>query len=176
MFEFEGDSTVVESDTLYDAIYHDRRLTTRNVVRWIDQLLNTVLLFHKAYLTVGEFGISDIRLGPEASIASTRAFADNLLNLLKGGQHVNSSLDFSAAPQSPKRKTENIPDKGRGAALDFHRRITAATADLSQAGSTENLTLRPQSPEKARKRLPQGFDCQWMTKLDIRHDNNICIQ
>ena len=161
MLTASADVDVVHSDTLYDIIHNDRRLTTRNIVRWIDQVLNTVLLYHKGYTTVGEFGIDDVKLGPESLIASTKSFAENLLTALKSGQDAGSTLSYI---ESPSKKSKPTQDGDRSAALDFRRRLTAASG------------LQMGHAEQHQRRLPRGFEYQWMIKLDIRHDNNISIQ
>ena len=162
---------VDDSATLYEAIYNDRRLTTRNIVRWIDQVLNTLLLFHKGYTCVGDFGIRDIRLGPDSSLSSTKAFSEHLLNTLKSGQDAMRSLNFSP---SVKKKKES-DDKERSVVLDFQRKL--AVASNGSAQTTGSTTIkRTSSPERSRRRLPRGFDCQYMTQFDARHDNNIILQ
>lgn len=161
-----------DSATLHEAIFHDRRLTTRNVVRWIDQLLNTLLVFHRSYTTVGEFGIDDVKLGPDSSLASTRAFSDHLLTKLKTGHDALSALNFA---DSSKKKNRAQPSD-RSVCLDFYRRLSAVhSLDARKLGDEGAPAARAGSPERRRKRIPRGFDCQTITQFDARNDNNLSI-
>ena len=161
-----------DSATLHEAIYNDRRLTTRNIVRWIDQVLNTLLVFHKSYTTVGEFGINDVKLGPDSSLASSRAFSDHLLSKLKTGHDALNALNFK---DSSKKKNETQPSD-RNVCLDFLQRLSSLHAsDGKTPGEQGTSAVRAGSPERRRKRLPRGFDCQTITQFDARNDNNLSI-
>lgn len=159
--------TVDDSDTLHEAIFNDRRLTTRNIVRWIDQILNTLLVFHKSYTTVGDFGIHDIKLGPDPSLASAKAFTDHLLTKLKTGHDAFSALNFS---DSTKKKNATQASD-RSVCMDFLRKLSSA----KKLRDENSAAPRAGSPEKRRKRLPKGFECQTITQFDAKNDNNLSI-
>lgn len=64
-------TTDQQSHTLDDAIENDRRLTSRNVLKWIQQLSTTLFGIHRNYVTLRDFTLQDISLCSESSFVFT---------------------------------------------------------------------------------------------------------
>jgi hypothetical protein len=152
-----------EESTLHEAIESDRRLTTRNVVRWLDQLSAGILACHRAYISVGDFGVTDVKVGHRGAVASSVSYAEAFTAWLKlGNDAVNCRYD-TGDPSLCSGVAQ--ADGERIAVLDFHRRVR-----LHQ--QTMGRNAEPRSPNS---RLPKAFECQNMLRFDFRHDNNISI-
>jgi hypothetical protein len=152
---------MVEDGTLQEAIASDRRLTTRNIVRWVDQIIGNVLASGKAFLSVGDFGALDVKLGYASSLDSTIAYNDSFTAWLKLGR----ALPTDKFEPPSKGTDKKLPsDNDRIAVLDFQRRVSALQREASAAQSG-----------KEGGRHPRGFECVKMLRFESRHDNNIII-
>jgi hypothetical protein len=152
---------IVEDGTLQEAIASDRRLTTRNIVRWVDQLIGNVLNSGKAFLSVGDFGVVDVKLGYASSLGSSIAYNEAFIAWLKLGRAIHVDKFEPTAPSNDKKLSS---DNDRIAVLDFQRRVAAVQKELSVSQTKKDGT-----------RPPRGFECVKMLRFESRHDNNIVI-
>jgi hypothetical protein len=155
-----------EEDTLHEAIFNDRRLTSRNILRWILQVLTTVQTFHKSFASTGDFGILDIKLGPESDLISSRYFTSKVLAALQAGQNpLTVAIDKNGEAASVKAKAKR---KGSDAAMEM------------DSGSDRSASLDFQSKlslvrDTSGSRFPKGFECQKMTRFEGKQTTSITI-
>ncbi len=88
---------------LDDVIQNDRRLTTRNLVKWIQQLFTTLFGIHRNYVVFSELTIQDVLLCAESQ------FISQFIKWLKPKCHPASKIDDSRQawlhPTTMKRMT-----------------------------------------------------------------------
>lgn len=163
----DNDEIDWEESTLHEAIESDRRLTTRNIIRWLDQIIAWIQTCHRAYVSVGDFGVLDVKVGHRAAVAASVQYSEAFTAWLKlGNDAVNSRFDTGDPSLS---STVTKADSERIAVLDFHRRVRL----FQQA--TFGHKHGPQSAQDKLTRLPRSFESQKMLRFDYRHDNTIII-
>jgi hypothetical protein len=164
----EEDDIDWEEATLYEAIESDRRLTMRNIIRWLDQLSICILNSHRSYVSVGDFSTMDVKVGNRASLASAISYSEAFTAWLKLG---NDALTCKYDTGDPSLSSQVVKaDAERIAVLDFHRRVREYQNSLATKKKDPNATASEAGP-----RLPKAFECQKMLRFDYRHDNNICV-
>ena len=156
-----------EEATLHEAIENDRRITTRNIIRWLDQILSCIINCHRAYISVGHFTAMDVKIGNRATLSSAMSYADAFTAWLKlENDAINCKYDTGDPSLSSKMANS---DNERIAMLDFHRRVHLHQQTFGRKLSQKEIYMDQNS------RLPKGFECQKMARFDFRHDNNITI-
>lgn len=160
---------LLDKGTLHEAIANDRRITNRNVYKWIDQVLNTMQVYHRSFASIGEFSILDVNIGYSHQLKDSVAFGENLLATFKANQHAVEALKLKIGDPE-----KILNDGERIAAVDFRRRIQAYQSSLSDKANSQEL-VRSNGAPTARSTLPRGFEIPKMLKFDFKHDNNVCI-
>lgn len=162
---------LLDKGTLQEAIANDRRITSRNIFKWIDQVLNVLLVYHRSFMSVGEFGLLDVSIGYSKQLKDLVAFEESLLAVLKANHNAVEALKV----KNSVAERELIEDE-RIATLDFKRRILLHQSKLSEAAKHQELVVRSETTTATEKRaLPRGFLSSKLLKFDYKHDNNVCI-
>ncbi|RYH04959.1 hypothetical protein EON65_46030 [archaeon] len=128
------DNSVVN---MAQAMEESRRITEKNVVKWIQQLLSTILTFHKNYISIGDFDLNDVYL--------RQSDKDIVQSLEKWDVSVGGE---KAPPPPPKEGGDDWEDFGRQLYLDLTNRITEnkrkikSFLELKQYGNNFNLSFK----------------------------------
>ena len=69
----ESSNPEIPAGTLVEAISSERRITTRNIMKWSFQLLSTIMHLHKNYMTIGEIDLGDVYLESDLRLQETLA-------------------------------------------------------------------------------------------------------
>lgn len=128
-----GDSGVI---SMIQAMEESRRITEKNVLKWIQQLLCTILTFHKNYISIGDFDLSDVYLRQ-----SDR-------DLVRSLEKWDVSIGGEKPPPPPAKGSGDWEDFGRQLYLDLANRVTEnkrnmkSFLELKQYGNNLNLAFK----------------------------------
>eukprot|EP01031_Cornospumella_fuschlensis_P035056 gene35056-42456_t len=137
----KSDSSVV---SLVQAMEESRRITEKNVLKWIQQLLTTILTFHKNYVAIGDFDLNDMYL--------RQSDKDLVQSLEKWDVGIGGEK-----PPAPSKKGEAMEweDFGRQLYLDLANRIMdnkrklKSFFELKPYGNNFNVSFKSDlSPER----------------------------
>ena len=155
----------ISDSTLHEAIENDRRLTTRNIVRWIDLVAAAITNCHRAFVSPGKFTAEDIVLGNKQALSNTSMFTEKSISRMKTDQEYLSLTDEQSIESN---MLPNSIEDDRLAALDFLRRTLLYRKSIERPGTAGEPADLPDW-------MPRGFQSATLTRFDHRHDGNIAI-
>lgn len=154
---------------LCEAILNDRRITIRNIIKWIHRLLNTLLGFHSVYTSLGDFDIHSIKIGTTESLQSLNDYCSNILLKLKP-----ENADSVTIKKGKNKKFNQVDEDMRKVTIDLHKPM----ANSAVATNTQYENCRSAIGTKSlpyQTRIPREFDSSKIMRFNVKKDGAITV-
>lgn len=154
--------------TLFETLSSERRVTSRNVIKWIQQLLTSMLVVHCNYMSVGDITLSDVILESDAYVVSALQEHRSIVNArnkaFNESRENGSDQEENGDDQVFFQKIQH--DTDRNAWIDLHGKLFVSEQQKQphQPGSRASSPAKPTgisidtrhtSPNKESRGLPQ---------------------